>query len=110
MADTKTKQKEAEERLSKKISSFDKMPDKCLICSLTFDKKNEKMVKEWRVVVKNSPVAVKLYCPKCWEDANSLLEYVNKQQMESDAGKGINSQGAEGYGAWKYDLEKRRKK
>ena len=98
-------QTQAEKDLSKKVNMFGKLPDKCLVCNSAFDKKSKKMVKEWRVVVKEDPVAVKLYCPKCWENANSLLEYVNKQQT-----KNVPDQDKEGYGTWRHNLEKKREK
>ena len=105
MSKEDNEQKKVEEKLSKKVDMFGKLPDKCMVCSLDFDKKSKKMAKEWRVIVKEDPAVVRLYCPKCWDNARSLTEYVTKQQEPLATDKT-----SPGYGNWRYNLEKKREK
>ena len=77
----KNKRKKAEAELQKTVSMFDKMPNGCLMCGKTFNKTDKKMVNEWKVIVKNEPASVKLYCPSCWEQTQKTLEYINQQQI-----------------------------
>tara|TARA_R100000008_G_C3467709_1_gene107391 strand:- start:324 stop:590 length:267 start_codon:yes stop_codon:yes gene_type:complete len=63
--------KSAEKQMANKLNKFDRLGENCLICNADFDKKNTEMVHSWRVVVVEEDV--KLYCPTCWERANSHL-------------------------------------
>ena len=64
----------AEKELSKKIGLFDRIPDHCLACDIKFDKKNKEMVMSWYVVVREQEEKVNLYCPKCWDKAEKIIE------------------------------------
>jgi hypothetical protein len=68
--------KDKEKDLKQKLNMFDRLPDNCLTCNSTFDRKNREQVQSWFVVVKNAENKVNLYCPSCWGKATSLVEQV----------------------------------
>ena len=68
------KTKEAQEKVSEKLGMFDRIPDACLICEKSFDKKDKDMVFSWSVVVHNETEAVRLFCPECIEKTKELIE------------------------------------
>ena len=68
------KSKEKETDLEQKMGLFDLMPDDCLVCHKSFDKKDKEMVTTWNVVVREKERSVKIYCPTCWNNAVSLLK------------------------------------
>ena len=104
------RKKKAEERLQKTVGMFDKMPNGCLVCGKDFNKTDKKMVNEWKVIVNNEPASVKLYCPTCWDQAKQTLEYINKQQIVEDKVANQQETQKDGYGAWTYNLTKKREK
>ena len=106
----KNKRKKAEAKLQKTMGMFDKMPSGCLMCGKEFDKTDRKMVNEWKVIVKNEPASVKLYCPSCWEQAQKTLEYINKQQITEENNLQEQEAQKDQYGTWSYNLTKARKK
>ena len=57
-----------------KIGLFNKLPNQCLTCQKPFDKKNKEMVMSWTVIVKEDKEEVRLYCPTCWEMAQSMVK------------------------------------
>lgn len=57
--------KDAEKNLGKQINMFDRLPDKCDVCSKPFDKKSKEMAQTWVVVVKSEQKLVRLFCPEC---------------------------------------------
>jgi len=71
---TSSSAKRAKKDLQKKMNMFDRLPDECSACLGDFDKKDKEMVKSWRVVVRNDEGVVRLYCPKCWDTAISVVE------------------------------------
>jgi hypothetical protein len=73
------KKKEAENKLSSSLMMFDKIPDKCLTCEESFDKKSRDMVQSWQVMVKGENV--RLFCPNCWQKAKDV---VNEYHDEGD--------------------------
>ena len=75
----RNKAKEAEKELSQKVGMFDRMPDSCISCEASFDKKDREMVQSWFVVVKEKEKKVNLYCPPCWAEAQNILEDFRKR-------------------------------
>jgi len=49
--------------MAKKAGQFHNMPDQCLACKKTFDKKSKEHAETWKVVVFNDEV--NLTCPDC---------------------------------------------
>ena len=78
----KMKKKQAKQDLKEKISLFSQIDDYCLVCEKPFDKKNKEMVQSWYVIVRESQNKVNLYCPECWERANSLIKEI-KEEMNA---------------------------
>ena len=73
------KKKQAEKDMAQKVSLFGNLPDRCLICEKAFDKNRKEMVQSWYVIVREAQEKVNLYCPECWQRANSLV----KEMQES---------------------------
>lgn len=82
----KHKAKDAQEDLQNKLSMFDRLPDNCMICNKSFDKKDKKEVKSWFVAVREKENKVNLYCPDCWNRAQSFIEELKKGMLENDRG------------------------
>ena len=74
--------KENSQKLAEKIFQFDKLPDECLACRKSFDKKNKEMAQTWNIIVRDKDT-VRLYCPDCWGRANNLLSEW-KDKIEKD--------------------------
>jgi hypothetical protein len=66
--------KDKQKDLKQKLNMFDRLPDKCLTCGISFDRKNKEQVQSWFVVVKNEEQKCNLYCPECWHKATKLVE------------------------------------
>jgi hypothetical protein len=62
-----------------KIALFGKLPDGCLVCNKSFDKKDKKQVMSWSVVVRNDTEEVRLYCPECWGNAKAVVQAYEKE-------------------------------
>lgn len=73
------KEKEAQQEVKETLGLFDKIPEECLTCRESFDKKDKKMVSEWRVVVRKQEKKVRLYCPKCWDAAIKIVKDYGEQ-------------------------------
>jgi len=78
-----------EQNLSEKISLFNQLAEECLACTKPFDKQDKAMVQSWNVVVReDKDPPVRLYCPDCWERAQTIakqyLEEHKEQANESD--------------------------
>jgi hypothetical protein len=72
-----------EQNLSEKISLFNQLEEECLACTTPFDKRNRKMVETWNVVVREDQTpAVRLYCPECWDRAQTIAAEYMKQQEQ----------------------------
>ena len=78
----KNKAKQAKKDLKEKVNMFSELGDRCLICERSFDKQNKEMVQSWYVIVRKEQSKTNLYCPECWERANSLI---NELKEDIDA-------------------------
>ena len=71
-------EKDANEELKIRLSSFDKMGGECSACEKPFDKKSREHASTWNVVVREEKSIVRLYCPDCWGMAKKLIEQVEE--------------------------------
>ena len=71
----KSKKKKTE--LEQKLGLFDLLPEECMICSKSFDRKNKEQVQSWNVVVREKEKLVRVYCPTCWGKAKQLIDDLN---------------------------------
>jgi hypothetical protein len=78
------RKKKAEKELKKKLGLFNKIPDHCLNCEASFDKKNREQVMSWSVVVRKQEGIVRLYCPVCWEAAKQLVKEVKDGSTDTE--------------------------
>ena len=69
-------QQNSQKEFSKKMGLFNKLPDSCLTCNKSFDKKDREMVMTWNVVVNRLKDEVRLYCPHCWNQAQKIIKEV----------------------------------
>tara|TARA_E500000331_G_scaffold355428_1_gene410860 strand:- start:1243 stop:1518 length:276 start_codon:yes stop_codon:yes gene_type:complete len=68
--------------LENKMNLFSSMSESCNACEKTFDKKDEKMVNEWTVIVREDEKETRLYCPGCWSKAKKLIEKVKQEDAK----------------------------
>jgi predicted RNA-binding Zn-ribbon protein involved in translation (DUF1610 family) len=87
-AAAKQAKKDGTEEVAEKVALFGKLEDECLVCAKPFDKKDKEMVMSWNVVVREKEGKVNLYCPTCWERAQSVIEQARKMVEASDEGEG----------------------
>lgn len=80
-AAAKRNKKNENSELEEKIGLFNKLPDQCLTCQASFDKKDKSQVMSWSVVVRNDTEQVRLYCPNCWAKAKAVVEAYEKQNV-----------------------------
>jgi hypothetical protein len=74
------KKNKSNEKLVKKMESFGHRPDACSTCDALFDKKSKQHALTWRVVVRENPSHVSLFCPQCIEITQGALNvYINKK-------------------------------
>ena len=66
-----------DEKLAQKISSFEHRPDNCSACNAAFDPKSKEHALTWRVVVRENPTRVSLFCPECIEKTKEILENID---------------------------------
>ena len=59
--------------LEKKLSLASSLAESCRACKKSFDKNNMDMLDSWIVVVRESLGESHLYCPDCWERAQSMI-------------------------------------
>ena len=81
LAKKKKEKKQAqahEEHLSKQMSMFDRLPDKCSACKTPFPKTREAHM-TWRVTVRNEEQQVRLFCPACQRKAREVMENNNNE-------------------------------
>ena len=64
---------EQQQRLTKQMNMFDKLPGTCSACSKKFPKTREAHM-TWRVVVRNEEQLVRLFCPSCQKIAMKMVE------------------------------------
>ena len=67
-----------------KLGLFELIPDDCMICHAPFDKTSKEMVSTWNVVVREKQNIVRVYCPSCWSQAQSLLRELGIKQNEEE--------------------------
>ncbi len=77
--------KDNSQELSSKVTQFQNLPDMCLMCEKSFDKKSKQMAKTWSVVVRDENT-VRLYCPDCWSQANKIINEF-REEIENNARK-----------------------
>ena len=71
-------QKEVKKKLVKKLNMFDRIPEQCLVCEKSFNKKDKEQVFAWKVVLREE--RINLYCPTCWEKAEEIIkDYMEKK-------------------------------
>ena len=75
----KAKKKQAEQELNEKVNMFSRLEDFCLVCEKPFDKKDKDMVQSWYVIVRENQNKVNLYCPECWDRANSFIKEIKEE-------------------------------
>jgi hypothetical protein len=63
----KSSKKAAKKILKQTCEFVDKMGDECLVCGTGFDRKDNKHLDSFRIVL--SDKGIKLYCQNCWKDA-----------------------------------------
>ena len=68
------KKNKGNEKLAQKISSFEHRPDICSACAKAFDAKSKDHAMTWRVVVRENPTRVSLFCPECIEKTKEVLD------------------------------------
>ena len=74
-----------EQNLSEKISLFSQLEEECLACQAPFDKSNKEMVQTWNVVIREEKdPPVRLYCPECWDKAQTIAHEYMKRQEEKE--------------------------
>ena len=86
-AAAKQMKKDGTEVVAEKVALFGKLEDECLVCEEPFDKTNKEMVMSWNVVVREKEGKVNLYCPTCWERAQSVIEQARKMVEASNDGE-----------------------
>ena len=72
----KAQAQETQQRLTKQMNMFDRLPEACDTCEKDFPKTREAHM-SWRVVVKTEKEKVWLFCPDCQEKAKELVEKQN---------------------------------
>ena len=75
----KNKVKQVKKDLKEKIGMFSQIGEQCLICDKPFDKQNKEMVQSWYVIVREQQDQVNLYCPGCWNRANSFVKQLKEE-------------------------------
>ena len=68
---------EAQNKIKKQMSMFDRLPGKCSACSEEFPKTREAHM-SWQVVVRTKKQQVRLFCPECQQKAKQLVENNNE--------------------------------
>jgi alkyl hydroperoxide reductase subunit AhpC len=72
-----------QQRLSKQMNMFDRMPDVCSVCKSGFPKTREAHM-SWKVVVRNEEQQVRLFCPSCQDKASKLMEKRDAAEQEAE--------------------------
>jgi hypothetical protein len=68
------KKNKGNDKLAQKISTFSHRPDTCSACNTAFDAKSKEHALTWRVVVRENPTRVTLFCPDCIEKTKEVLD------------------------------------
>lgn len=80
----KKKHKQIQKDLQQKMGMFNQLPEECLACEEPFDRQNKEQVMSWSVVVKRDPEVVRLYCPTCWDTAQTIVKDFDKMLRERE--------------------------
>ncbi len=64
---------EQEQRMTKQMNMFDRLPDSCSACAAEFPKTREAHM-TWKVTVRHEEQLVRLFCPDCQTRAQQLVE------------------------------------
>ena len=80
----KKKHKQIQKDLQQKMGMFDQLPEECLACEEPFDRQNKEQVMSWSVVIKRDPEVVRLYCPTCWDTAQTIVKDFDKRLRERE--------------------------
>ena len=75
------KKNKGNEKLAQKISSFEHRPDTCSACTTAFDPKSKEHAQTWRVVVRENPTRVSLFCPQCIQKTQ---EFIDERSRHTD--------------------------
>ena len=75
----RAKEKQAKKEIKQKMNMFSRLGDECLACTKSFDKTNKEHVTTWTVVVRESEKKVNLYCPDCWDMANTAIKTLTEE-------------------------------
>ena len=78
--------KKAEKKMAKRLMMFDMLEDECAACLKPFDKKSKEHAMTWNVVVREQEKVVRLYCPDCWDKAQSIIKQVENQNGKDNEG------------------------
>ena len=70
----KKKLSKPEQEMSHQVALFGMLPDSCSVCQKSFYKKDKDMVFSWKVVVRNEPETVRLFCPQCIAHVKRVME------------------------------------
>ncbi len=73
------KKNKGNEKLVKKMEVFGHRPDTCSACDAVFDGKSKEHAQTWRVVVREDPIRVTLFCPNCIQKAQEVLNVNNEE-------------------------------
>jgi hypothetical protein len=68
------KKSKGNEKLAQKISSLEHRPDTCSACDAAFDAKSKEHAQTWRVVVRENPTRVSLFCPACIKKTQEFID------------------------------------
>jgi len=68
------KKNKGNEKLAQKISTFSHRPDACSACNAAFDPKSKEHALTWRVVVRENPTQVTLFCPECINKVQEIID------------------------------------
>jgi hypothetical protein len=73
----KASSRQLQDKISKQINMFDRMPESCSACSVVFPKTKAAHL-TWQVMTWTNPPKVRLFCPACQTKAKELLENSNE--------------------------------
>ena len=68
------KKNKGNEKLAQKISTFSHRPSACSACNAAFDDKSKEHAMTWRVVVREDPIQVTLFCPDCINKTKEVID------------------------------------
>ena len=81
----KKKHKETQKDVKEKMALFDQLAEECLVCYAPFDRQDREQVMSWSVIVSHEESSVRLYCPSCWEKAQTVVKDFEKMLRERSA-------------------------